>query len=83
MTNLEKVLFVLLFLAVAVLGYLIYGLNQNLAVIDQKGRNLREWARQSAVWSTHANNDHMATDHTAMKVAPSHIPPPPDPPPDW
>lgn len=74
---------VILALAVGILGYMVYNINANMGVMDAKGRELRSWAAKSAVWSTHVNADHLLEDHTKMKVAPTHIPPPPDPPPDW
>ena len=78
------ILVVAFVIAVGVLGYLVYGLNRNMEVIDGKGRALRNWAAVSATWSQHVNTDHLKTDHDSiMKVPPSHIPPPDDPPPRW
>jgi hypothetical protein len=74
---------VVLTVAVIVLGFTVYNLNRNMALIDEKGGALREWAVKSARWSTHVNADHLKADHTADNLAPSHIPPPDDPPPRW
>lgn len=76
MTTLEKVLFGLLFVAVIVLGVMLFNVNS-------KGKRLTAWAQESATWSEHVNTDHLATDHAAASLAKTHVPPPSDPPPKW
>lgn len=78
-----KVVLILIVVGVLVLAFMLYNINSHMAIMDAKGRNLREWARVTAVWADHVNADHLSEDHTKMKVAPSHISPPPNPPPEW
>jgi hypothetical protein len=73
---------VILAIVVVILGALVYNLNSNIGVIDQKGRELRAWAAKSAEWSTHVHEDH-EKHHVADGIAEDHIAPPPDPPPAW
>lgn len=78
-----KVVLILIVVGVLVLAFMLYNINSNMAIMDQKGKNLRGWALENAIWAGHVNADHLTEDHTKMKVAPSHIPPPPNPPPEW
>lgn len=88
MTTIEKILFAILFIAVAVLGFLVYGVHGHLARIDQNGRDLTEWAAISARWTTEIRSqthfkDKIDADHKAAGLAVDHVQPPPDPPPIW
>ena len=87
MTNLEKVLFALLFIAVIALGFVAYNFNTHLGRIDANGRELRQWAATTAAWTTEIRTKHLKAqldaDHAAAGLPEDHVPPPPDPPPIW
>ena len=74
---------ILLTVVVIWLGFTVYHLHKNMALIDEKGRRLRAWAVESAQWSTHVTENHLKDEHLQSALAPSHIPPPDDPPPRW
>ena len=80
MTTLEKILFALLFVAVVVIGVMMYNMNHNMALIDERTERLHHWAEITAKWASHVNADHLKTDHVAASLAADHIQPPPDPP---
>jgi prepilin-type N-terminal cleavage/methylation domain-containing protein len=86
-TLLEILLVIALLVTIVVFAVLIRNINDNIAAIDNKGRELTKWAATTATWTTELRTKHLATllaaDHTAWKVAPDHVRPPPDPPPIW
>jgi hypothetical protein len=73
-------LFLALFVAVVVIGAMMYNMNSNMRVMDENIGKAYRWAQITAKWAKHVNEDHLRTDHEGMKVAPDHIQPPPDPP---
>ncbi len=75
----ERILLVILTIAVIVLGVVSCNLNNHIVAINENGRELTGWAEVGAKWAQHVNKDHV----THEGEAPSHIPPPDDPPPRW
>lgn len=78
MPSWDKILLVVLTVAVIVLAVVSCNLNNHIVAINKNGQELHDWAQVAADWSQHVNKDHVTHGPTE---APSHIPPPDDPPP--